>query len=62
MVPLAEEKIEGPSTKFEVLGIIINTESMQLSLSEARMKELRSLLQNCGQQGCNEGRSPIAGG
>ena len=40
MVPLAEEKIEGPSTKFEVLGIIINTESMQLSLSEARMKEL----------------------
>ena len=45
-VPLAEEKIEGPSTKLEVLGIIIDTEYMQLSLSEARMEELRSLLQN----------------
>ena len=62
VVPLAEEKIEGPSTKFEVLGIIINTESIQLSMTEARMKELPSLLQNWRQQGCNEGRSPIADG
>ena len=45
-IPLAEEKIEDPSTKLEVLGIIIDTEYMQLSLSEERMVELRSLLQN----------------
>ena len=43
-VPLANEKIEGPTEKLEVLGIIIDTVSMQLSLPKAKLSELHSLL------------------
>lgn len=43
-VPLAGEKLEGPATRLEILGIIVDTEAMQLSLSERKIAELLTLL------------------
>ena len=43
-VPLAEEKMEGPATRLEILGIIVDSETMQLSLPENKLEELRTLL------------------
>ena len=44
-VPLAEEKIEGPTTRLEILGITIDSNMMQLSLPGHKMTELTSQLQ-----------------
>ena len=37
-VPLADEKIEGPATELEILGIKIDSVAMQLSLPEHKMR------------------------
>ena len=43
-VPLAEEKREGPATRLEILGIIIDTEAMQMSLPDRKLEEVRAIL------------------
>uniref|UniRef100_A0A1X7TYC4 Reverse transcriptase domain-containing protein n=1 Tax=Amphimedon queenslandica TaxID=400682 RepID=A0A1X7TYC4_AMPQE len=43
-VPLAEDKIEGPSTKLEILGIIFDSVLGQLSLPSRKIDELQLLL------------------
>ena len=45
-VPLADEKIEGPATELEILGIKIDSVAMQLSLPEHKMQELKALLRD----------------
>ena len=44
-MPLADEKIEGPTTRLEILGIAIDSNIMQLSLPGHKMTELTSQLQ-----------------
>ena len=39
------EKLEGPATRLEILGIIVDSETMQLTLPENKLEELKSLLQ-----------------
>lgn len=36
-IPLAEEKLEGPATRLEILGIIVYSETRQLSLPEQKL-------------------------
>ena len=43
-VPLAEEKLEGPATRLDILGITVDTVSMQLSLPEHKIQEILTLL------------------
>ena len=43
-MPLAEEKLEGPATRLEILGITVDSVAMQLSLPERKMQELKTLL------------------
>ena len=43
-VPLAEEKLEGPSTVITFLGITLDTVRMEARLPEDKLVELRSLL------------------
>lgn len=45
---LSPEKVEGPAQRLEFLGIVIDTVSQTLSISEQRRKELTSLLQGFG--------------
>ena len=43
-VPLAEEKREGPETRLEILGITIDSQTMQLVLPNRKIEELRITL------------------
>ena len=43
-VPLKQEKVEAPTTCLEFLGIILDTERMELRLSEERVCTLEALL------------------
>lgn len=43
--PLAREKLEGPAMRLEILGIIFDTQAMQLSLPHRKLTELKSILQ-----------------
>ena len=42
--PLAQEKIEGPSTKLEIFGIVIDLISMELSLPGRKLVEIKATL------------------
>ena len=42
--PLADEKIEGPTTELEILGIKVDSVAIQLSVLEHKMQELKALL------------------
>lgn len=44
-IHLAEEKLEGPATRLEILGIIVYSETRQLSLPEQKLEEVLALLQ-----------------
>ena len=39
-LPLKSEKMEGPATVIEFLGIILDTATMEIRLSESRVKQL----------------------
>ena len=43
-VPLKQEKVEGPTTCLEFLGIILDTVKMELRLSDERIHNLKALL------------------
>ena len=43
-MPVAEEKLEGPATRITFLGIVIDTELLQLSLPGEKLACLRALL------------------
>ena len=43
-LPLKEEKVEGPATTIVFLGIMLDTEKMEIRLPEERVQELRRLL------------------
>ena len=43
-VPLKQEKVEGPTTCLEFLGIILDTAKMELRLSDERIHNLEALL------------------
>ena len=45
-VPLAPEKFEGPEKKLEILGIVVDTVAMQLSLPGKKISDLGSILQS----------------
>ncbi len=49
-VPVEEHKCEGPATCLEFLIIIVNSETMELRLSEQKMSDLRVELETLGSQ------------
>ena len=44
-VPIADDKLEGPSTRLTYLGIEIDSDDMVIRLPEEKLLELRSLLE-----------------
>ena len=44
-IPLAPEKLEGPTTSLVFLGILIDTNRMETALTEDKLKELFAELQ-----------------
>lgn len=44
-VPLAKEKLEGPVTRFTILGIRICSDPLQVSLPEEKHDAFQSMLQ-----------------
>lgn len=44
-VPLAEEKKEGPACRLEILGIMFDTELMQMALPERKLAEIKAMLE-----------------
>ena len=62
-VPLAPEKKEGPSTRLEILGIIVDSIKMQLSLPEKEAGRDQSKTEVMeGSEKIDEGRSAISCG
>jgi hypothetical protein len=47
-VPLAEEKLIGPTHELDFLGVLIDTDRMECRLTDKRIAKLRSLLQAWG--------------
>ena len=45
-IPLAPNKLEGPTTRLVFLGILINTNCMETSLPDDKLHELISELQS----------------
>jgi len=45
-VPLAEEKVEGPSTSLTFLGILLDTEKMEACLPDDKLQRIRSQVAN----------------
>lgn len=43
-LPLKVEKVEGPATSLTFLGILLDTQKMEMRLPEAKMKELQDIL------------------
>jgi hypothetical protein len=43
-LPIAPDKLEAPSTRVTFLGIVIDTQSMMISLDEKRLAELNALI------------------
>ena len=43
-IPLAEDKLEGPTTQLEYLGILLDTEALEARLSPAKVTEFRTAL------------------
>ena len=57
-LPLKSEKMEGPATVIEFLGIILDTAKMEIRLSESRVKQLVD--EWSLQEGMSEMRTPVA--
>ena len=54
-VPLAEGKCAPPSTRMELLGVVIDTETMTLALPEAKIAGIQELLKTLlGRQKCTQ--------
>ena len=49
-VPIKQEKVEGPTTCLEFLGIILDTAKMELRLSDERINNLEALLVHWNQR------------
>ena len=45
-VPLASEKLEGPTTSLSFLGLILDTDRMEIQLPEDKLHRIQALLKN----------------
>ena len=62
-VPLADDKMEGPSMILEILGILIDSRKMQMSLPHAKLLQITSLIQTWrGRKVCHKGGVAIVSG
>ncbi len=44
-IPLALDKIEGPTTELTFLGVLLNSASLSVSLPQDKLQALRTLIQ-----------------
>jgi len=53
-LPLKEEKEVGPTTVLEFLGIILDTDRMEIRLSEERVQQLMALLEDWSEESVSQ--------